>query len=34
MNGGRLEIYKKIQLFPLLLQNFYIFSPFFPDRNS
>ena len=34
MNGGRLEIYKKIQLFPLFLQNFYIFSPFFPNRNS
>ena len=26
MNGGRLEIYKKIQLFPLFLQNFYIFG--------
>ena len=34
MNACRLEIYKKIQLFPLFLQNFYIFSPIFPNINS
>lgn len=34
MNTARLKIYKKTQLFPLILQKFYIFSAIFPNINS
>ncbi len=33
MNGGRLEIYKKIQLFPLFLKISTFFLPFFPTET-
>lgn len=34
MNTVHLIIYKKTQLFPLILQKFYIFSSIFPNINS
>ena len=34
MSASGQEIYKKIQRFPPFPQNFYIFSPIFPNINS